>query len=139
MKTALWTDLIRIELDAMGEDDLIEPQGEPESGEEEVGTVDMDLRKLYTRAQQTQAETLRFAADDRCARNSQERVKAVEKAQETAKKAEIYMELFWIALRDEFKLWGGWSIGIRKGWKAVKSKPDGPPSLPDLLRGMFGS
>ncbi|HEY4475187.1 MAG TPA: hypothetical protein VJB92_00460 [Candidatus Paceibacterota bacterium] len=138
MRTAFWLDVLKIELDAIGADDLIEPKGEVEDGEEVVGLVPEELRKLYTRAQQSEAEALRFVADLRIARNDKDQKHAIEKSIAVKAKAETMSAIFWLCIRDEYKLWGpDVIIGVRKSWNVVRKKDQDSP-IPDFLRKLLG-
>ena len=96
METAFWLDVLRVELDAIGEDDLIEPIGDVGANEHVVGLVPMELRKLFTRVEQIGAEVLRFSADARVAKNEKDRKLALEKSIELHNKAEALKAIFWI-------------------------------------------
>lgn len=137
MKTAFWLDVLKIELDAIGDNDLIEPSAEVEPNEQVVGLVPKELRKLYTRIEQTEAEVLRFMADARVAKSEKERTQAIEKTIELKSKAKALWEILWVCIREEYKLWGPYAIGIRKSWNIVK-KEGGPPSLPDFIKKLLG-
>lgn len=135
-KTACWFDLVRVELDAMTEGDLIEPDGEVQNNEREVGEMNFEMRKLWTRAEQASAEKLRFIAEAQCAKTPAARERAIAKACEMQAKSVGFREIMWICIRDEFGLWGasGGSIGVRTGWKVVRFTDDKPQSPLDLLR-----
>lgn len=137
MTTAFWLEVLRVELGAIDNDDLIEPSGDPESGEKIVGELSLELRKIYTRSQKAEAEVMRFTADARCAKNDKARDQALEKANELQNKADVLMRIMWIGIRDEFNLWAAGTVGLRKGWKVVKPKHE-PPQIPDILRKLLG-
>jgi len=132
-----WFDMLRLELDVIGDDELIEPDGEMRPDEKVVGIASGDIKKLHTRVSQLKAEALRAAADVEAARNERERMAAIVRVREIYEKYQLVLKVMWVCIRDEYRLWGGDSIGIRFGWKIVKKSDAGHIDILTQLRNLL--
>ncbi len=108
--------MVNLELNMVEE--ISEPPTEVYPGEEIVGEVPEELRRLYTLWRQTGKSAgsidneLRWGSTDPAAQ---------EKAAELAAKAQVLHLIFWISVQDELKLWHiKETLAVRKGFKVVK-------------------
>jgi len=129
-----WLKLLPMELEEIEE--LIEPPLEfnPQT-ERKIGEMSEDLKKLYTLWQNLEKEFAQQIVQARFARNERERKLTYLKLNETKERAEVLQRLFWISVRDEFKLWEEDTIAVRKGFLIVVVEEDRPRTIFDLLKG----
>jgi len=59
------------------------------------------------------------------------------RAAELDQKTKALVEIFWIAVKDEFSLWDKENIGVRKGFKIVWFERQGP-NFGDFLNDILG-
>jgi hypothetical protein len=77
------------------------------------------LKAIWTVAMSTSRQAGLFAIDQQC--EGDDKTAQIE---ELKSKAYAIESIFWVYVKDEFKLWGiPDSVGIRKGWKVVTFKP----------------
>lgn len=139
LRTTFWLDLLPMELEAITEDQLIEPEDEVEEGEQEIGTLPLFLKKLYTRIAQLRAECLRVQADLAMlpAAKKRERERLVVKTVELVRKHATLRDIFWIAVNEEFGLWMAPNLSLRPGWKLMRCSGGGSSPL-SLFRDLLG-
>lgn len=125
--------LLPLEVDQVTE--FIEPTEAVQDGEHVVGVVPESLKKLYTLSllkQKAKDEAMleaKYASGELAERLSTE-------AHELNGKAHVLMELFRIALSDEFGLWDKPSAALRVGWQVVWFERK-RPRFDDFLRGLL--
>jgi len=132
---ALWMDLVKIEMENLAADQLIEPDALIEGGDHVVGELDMAMRRLYTLGLLYVKETVDTTGHLVVAQ-SNARTELESRAIEYQRKAELLRGLFWLSLNDQFELWTRPSVGVRRGWKVVWSDVEKRPGV--LLRDLFG-
>ena len=133
-----WLEIIRLEIENMNMNEILEPNTEVGNTERVIGVLkDNDLKKIYTLAMQwdrlaiENIVTARYSGDD-------DRNSLMIKSNELHKKSELLIEIFWTSLKDVFNLWGAEEVlGIRKGWKVVLFKPV-PPPIAAFFNQIFG-
>lgn len=119
-----WLKLLPLELKEVS--DFLEPTEEIKAGEEIVGVVSDELRKLYTLW-----KTLRKSADLLIVELEYKKVTDEERGKiaELKSKARALELLFWVGVADELRLWDhvGSVPGMRTGWRVVECKlPESP-------------
>ncbi len=119
----------------LGEIDHTDPEmmkvpSAPEKGDQPVATLEKDdwLRKLFVLslfyAKQYEELRLEHHYDEENAELKQR----ISKYKDTT---DALTALFWLFVRDKYKLWSQGSIAIRKGFNIVlcKNDDDGPPEF----------
>lgn len=130
-----WLDSLQRELGDVDPESIKGPSEEQSSHEQFVGYAPESLRKLYAlsrRHARTAAEIMvqaQFEGDDALSEQYAERIAALKA------KSDLLIEIFWVALKDEFHLWNK-SIGIRKEWRVVWFSPQ-EPDLGEILSRIF--
>jgi hypothetical protein len=132
-----WLDIIKMELENLDLEGLLEPTTEVGAKDHVVGEADTDLKRLYGLAMQWDKTAIESLVAARYVNNREHQEHHVEKATELHKKSELLMEIFWASIKDSFDLWQKPSVGIRKGWKVVWSEPEVPPII-GILGELFG-
>jgi len=131
-----WLYSIRLELENMGNDQLIEPPGDMQPDDNLVDQAGLEIRKLYTLSMLLEKAAAEAQIAARYDPDSQKRSQSEEKIYELTQKAKVVRDIFWITLRDEYGLWSKDSIGVRKGWQVVWNEDRGP-TLGDFLGGFL--
>ena len=132
-------DIIKMELEAMGPDDLMEPTSAAVEDEDEpvVGEAGVELKKLYTLWQKWEQAAMETALLARYSRRGEREIReALSTAEALMRKSELIKQFFWASVREAFGLWDKDVIGIRRGWKITWSESD--ESLPPFLKKLFG-
>src|SRR3989344_3670549 len=115
-----WLKILPMELSSIDAKEFIEPDEKiDQRADVVVGEASDDLKRIYTLVNKLQEVGARYSIDARFSKDNRLRSDAGKKAYELAKKIEVLMEIFWIALKDDFDLWDKDSVGIRKGWKVT--------------------
>lgn len=138
MPMPMWLDVVNEDLNKLIIDGLPEPI--TEIGEEDylVGEANTDQRKLFHLASQYDRIATMSLLEARYV-SEEERESLTKKATEFYKKSELILEIFWVSVKDSFNLWGEPSVGIRKGWKIVRSESeDFESSIKNLLCKILG-
>jgi hypothetical protein len=126
----LETKLLLLEANIIEEKDLIEPGFPFEPGDRPIGTVPMELRKLYTLTRmRSDAMKHRIREVEDLRDSEPEKLQDQESAimDEFIKRKyelDLIKDIFWFELRNYCHFWFGedTSIGIRKGWAIVRFK-----------------
>lgn len=129
---SLWLKLLPLELSDITE--YIEPKLPTLEGEQDVGEMSEDLKKLYTLWQKTLRECDQVTLDMKYEGDSEDINGRVD---ELGHKAQALKLLFWIAAHEELKLWSK-SLGARKGYRLVIKTISEMPDLPPFLKRLFG-
>ena len=118
-----FTTLLGLELDMI--EKIIEPQDEMQPGDEILGEISGDLRKLYTVWKQMGKSAGALENDIQWGNTS---LNAFGTVQELKAKASIVKAILWIAIQDELHLWDcKVPLALRTGWKVVSCKSQGFP------------
>lgn len=104
--------LLPLELTALTEEELIEPQQKVTKRDRVVGEMDDELKRLWTLFQQ-------YSKKSDIARVEAEYGGNTGEAQSLAMRTHAVEAIFWIAVHDKFELWEKPSVGVRAGWKVV--------------------
>ncbi len=121
-------------LDVGGVTERMLPQGDIDPGDTVVGTLPDELINLYSLWQATAKESQRTLVDVGYARSDED---LIARYDELADKAKALEYLFWIGVKEHFKLWGVGikeTLGIRQEYQIVKQKRS-----PHPFAGLFGS
>lgn len=129
-------DVIKIELENMSTESMIEPTTELSEQDNVVGEIGTDLKKLYSLAIQWDKEAIGALVAARYVGKASQCNNLIKKATELRKKSEILLEIFWVSIKDAFELWDKPTIGIRTGWKVVWSEHELDQTL-DVIIGEF--
>lgn len=123
--------LLPLEMDEVKE--YREPDMELREKDHVVGDMSDSLKKLWTLWKQTA-----YRADElKLQLRYGEQNTSVGQARELESKAQVIRDIFWIAVNDEFELWGKLRVGVRKGFKVVWNEEE-MPQLPPFLKGIMG-
>ena len=135
---------VKVELNISNEEP-IEPPNKIEKSDNFVGVVaDEDVRKLFSLAMQMSKKALENADAAYHADSKELRDQYFEKFEKNKTKSELFLEFFWIAIKERFNLWNKQKIGIRSGWKVVWMEPEAsevanlPPEVLNVIRKIFG-
>ncbi|MFY9493390.1 MAG: hypothetical protein WAP55_02865 [Minisyncoccia bacterium] len=132
-----WLEVIRQDLEQIGESDLIEPPAEAEEGEEILGEASLYLRRLWTLIAMMQKKAalaeveMAFCSVPTPTRTEELRAQVWE----LTSKAQALKRFFWTEANDEFSSWDRPAIGIRKDWMVVVCKED---HIPDIIKRILG-
>ena len=130
-----WVNLVNLELDTIEEDQILDPKSEVQEGEEPLGTVGLQSRKLYTLWQNTIRETKSSKINLEFENHSEAEEALIYKdLAHLQEKAKVLKTLFWYTVHEQTESWGD-SIGIRAEFLVVKARPSNP--LTDFLGDMF--
>ena len=115
-------------LDLQGIDQLQEPTDDVKEGENVIGVISDDLRRLWTmyRSMDRAAKMLSVECQFRKASDEDRG-----KVSELVNKARVLYLLFWIGVQDELELWSHRDqCDIRSEWRVVEYRmPQPPPGL----------
>lgn len=127
------------EIKELAMSDVTPPIDQATDEEREVGLANDDAKKVYGLAMKYDRKSMEYLIEARYGANDTQRQAWSAMAEEAAAKRGALLELFWIILRRDHNLWGGGSIGIRKGWTVVKRSTDdsGPPDFLKWLKGQI--
>ncbi len=132
-----WLEVIRQDLEQIGEIDLIEPPAEAEEDEEVLGEASLYLRRLWTLTAMMQKKVALAEVEMAfCSVPTPTRIEEL-RAQvwEFTGKAQALKRFFWIEVNDEFNSWDRPAIAIRKDWIVVVCKED---HIPDIIKRILG-
>lgn len=129
-----WIKLLPLEINEIKPDDYIEPAFPLEKRDHEVGAMTDELKKLYTLWRLVEKEAAQTYIEFKYSKTHDDSI--LMKSVELRDKSEILKELFWVSLKDEFKLWAK-DVGVRKGYIVVWFENE-EQSPGDILRGLFG-
>lgn len=130
-----WLKLLPLEVDSIKS--VIDTPLEVGPKDHAVGVLSNYLQKLLTLWRLTDRATEQCQIDMKYSTDKDEREKLHAKFHELRDKAEAVSNIFWIAVRDDFDLWGKESVGIRKGFTIVWSDSEPEDNLPPFLRGFL--
>lgn len=120
-----WLALLRVELENLDREALIEPIAELEPNDNVVGEASMELRRIHTLANQFKQNAARTLLEVQLARDGKTYQEMFKRFCELDTKAEILRGIFWAGVKDEHQLWDKESIGIRRGWQITWSSEKG--------------
>lgn len=135
-----WLSMLKIELQFIEPDQMIEPESTTEEDEREgehiLGDATLETKKLWTYFCTLEERSTRAFIDAKYTKHDPDNREALmKKAAELKAKAEMARQILFLNLRDQFGIWNpNLGIGIRKGWKVVSFKSASNPLL-DLLKG----
>jgi len=131
--------LLPLELEQLEGKQYLEPPVAVSDNETVVGEVGDYARRLFTlwRMKERAAREHQVAAE--FTTDKAEAVRLMRMRHECIMKAKAISCLFWIAVRDEFELWGVSHVGINEGWKVTCCDTDSDThiTLNDIIRRMF--
>lgn len=140
MDQAIWLEMLKLEIDELTEQQLIQPSDplKPDT-EHVVGIVeDQTLRKLWTLCEQRKESEDRLEVDMRYARTEDAKMQAKRAAMRASREFTAIRALFWVLLCETYSELGVKEhIGMRDGWRAVWYECDHPP-FPRGLMELFG-
>ena len=127
-----WLKLLPLELQEIT--DFIEPPQKVVRGDNLVGVMSDDLKKLYTLWMLVDKEAEQSKLNYRFTHKPEDEHKALEYGAKT----EALRCLFWVCLKEEFDLWSKSISGIREGWQVCWTD-ESVYRFPftDLFRGLF--
>lgn len=105
-----WIDMIRRELEEMPDANLYEPHNPIEFDDRIAGEANVELRRLFTLSVRFE-DLICTSSGSNCILSDAE----------LRQKANTLRAIFWVSIRDEFKLWDKNPISIRRGWKIAWS------------------
>ena len=117
--------------------EYLQPQQPKEENETVIGTLPEELIKLYSLWTATSRESDRVLVELRYSRDKS----LIDRYDELSDQAKVLELLFWIGVKEHFKLWGvlpkeNVQVGIRQEYQIVKfSRED---NMPPFLKGLFG-
>lgn len=115
------------------------PLHEVEENDTVVGVASDDLRRLYSLALNLKKTALQMAVELKFQGDTESlgHTQSVARLNEVTQKADAFLAVFWVVLKDEHRLWLKDCVGIRRGWKVVWSKNSGEPPFLQTLRSIF--
>ena len=132
----MFIDLIKIDLDSLQEKDFLEPNVPLGDGEELVGVMSTDHKKIFTLMTSTlkQSEEIKLKARFSSNELQEELFKEFSILQD---KYNLLNDMFWFEVKLSYRdLHNKPSIGVRQGYKIVWT--NSTPNPMDFLRGIFG-
>ena len=131
-----WLKILPLELSQVTE--FVVPTDEVGEGDVVLGDANLDMKKLYTLAQEVRILSEQAKVDRLRARSEQETKEFEGKILEYAYKSRVLFELFYIAVADEYKTWGNsYSYTLKKGFTVVARRDmPGPLSFMQQIFGM---
>lgn len=128
------------EIDGM-DPELFHPRNPPQDGDVEMGEATQYMRKIYCLAQMVSRELDHLGIEHKYSSSDEESPcsETHSKMGELSAKKDALMELFWCCARYEFKNSApGDAVGVRKGWKIVRSKDAEGGGFQTFLRKLTG-
>ncbi|RME60300.1 hypothetical protein D6779_02445 [Candidatus Parcubacteria bacterium] len=112
---------------------FMEPTTEVQDGEEVIGVLtDPTLKKIYTLTEYIAEVAKSHLATPPT--NPEELKKLYALVKELKAKHDTLMQIFWVGLRDNLKLWSTpFPVGIRKGWRVVLASQEEAASMVVVL------
>src|SRR3989344_4963099 len=107
------------ELDNIGPGQLFEPSGEIGPNDNIAGLASVEIKKICTLRANTAKAGRELVKRMILSNNFEEAAKLREEITRIEQKCDLLDSLLWLTVRDEFKLWGKRSVGIKKGFVAV--------------------
>ncbi|MBI2124849.1 hypothetical protein HYT92_03590, partial [Candidatus Pacearchaeota archaeon] len=107
------------ELDKIEPGQLVNLEGEVKPHDNIAGIASVEIKRICTLRANTADAGIKLSRRIMLANNPDEVAKLEEEITRTDKKCDLLDSLLWFALRDEFKLWGKHSVGIKKGFVVV--------------------
>jgi len=126
-----------MEITEVGPDEPFKPMAKLEEGDHEVGEATEAQKKLFIMAQKLAKMALDTKSELYFAPDEGARAKLAVRFNEFVSKHNVFMDILWVSVKEEFKLWDKPSIGLRKNWIVVWNEPQ-VPTLRDLLGDAFG-
>lgn len=136
---ASWFDLLKVEMDTLSPEELLKPDTEVEMNDHIVGdaATDTELQQLYAVGIKLMEAAERAVLDAKWTKGDKaKQEELLAKANELHEKGKLVIDLFWVSIKDSFRLWDKSAVGVREGWQVVWSDQD--TSLPPFLRQLFG-
>ncbi|MEK7767911.1 MAG: hypothetical protein AAB368_16900 [bacterium] len=137
---ATWLEMLRIELENLGPDDLRAPIGPVKPEEHRVGEADLAHQRMYGLAVRLERAAAEAVLEAKYAPDQPTQDAVAARACELSEKANKLREVFWVSLKDAFRLWDKPAVGLRAGWAVVWFKPEDQPQLDggDFFRRLLG-
>ena len=107
------------ELDNIGPGQLVEPSGEIGPNDNIAGLASVEIKKICTLRANTAKAGRELVKRMILSNNFEEAAKLREEITRIEQKCDLLDSLLWLTVRDEFKLWGKRSVGIKKGFVVV--------------------
>ena len=107
------------ELDNIGPGQLVEPSGEIGPNDNIAGLASVEIKKICTLRANTAKAGRELVKRMILSNNFEEAAKLGEEITRIEQKCDLLDSLLWLTVRDEFKLWGKRSVGIKKGFVVV--------------------
>ena len=107
------------ELDNIGPGQLVEPSGEIGPNDNIAGLASVEIKKICTLRENTAKAGRELVKRMILSNNFEEAAKLREEITRIEQKCDLLDSLLWLTVRDEFKLWGKRSVGIKKGFVVV--------------------
>lgn len=126
--------LLNLELQMTDPHSDLAPKDKPKRSDRIVsGEVPEDIKKLWILSRSMMEEfAVRYVKLEMAGGTATE--DQTSPIAELKDKADFIRELFWISLKDHFKLWGKESIGIRENWTVVYKERSVDDDIRDFLR-----
>ena len=127
-----WLKLLPLELQEIT--DFMDPPQKLCEGDNIVGVMSDDLKRLYTLWMLIDKEAEQAKLDYRFSHKLEDEYRALE----YTSKSQALRCIFWVCLDEEFNLWSKDISGIRKGWQVCwTDKSNYKSPFTDLFRGLF--
>jgi len=111
-----WLKLLPLELSQI--DNFVEPDTDMDSGDNYVGELTTELKKLFTLWRRLMEAAARTKIDYQFSK-PEDRGRLRAKGLELEAKAKALEVIFWVCLQDEYQLWDRSNIGVRRDYKVV--------------------
>lgn len=117
-----WLNFLTLEIRELHPDDYVMPNNPCSPDDTPLGTISTDLKALWSIWKSTERRGDEMLLDLKYGRleNTDDIKVQVAKLKN---KAHAIGALFWYSLAEHFDCWDALSLGVRKDWIAVKSKP----------------
>jgi len=124
MQTAVWITIFLLEAANIEEDDFIEPDGEVHGDLETIGTLPFELKQIFTRIKQLEAEGLLIASQSKSEKNRKRRQLLFCELSKMKRKIDLATDVFFTSVLDEFNLWEANGVGIAENWLVVTGEAE---------------
>lgn len=129
-----WLNLLPLELQDIRDDNFIGPHQTRIRGDYSVGEMRDSHKRIYTLVKNLEREAEQMIIDAKYSMDRDIQERAPGKIAELQYKIQALLKVFWILIREDFKLWDKDDVGVRKGFQVVWTVEDRFPSPVYSLR-----
>ena len=130
--TMEWLKLLPTELQMIKPEELIDPGQDRESGDNFVGVMNDQLKRLYTLGRELHAKSTKAKADYELATTKEKSMQALQEGIRLSMRSDILRDILFYELNEAFNLWDKDTISVRTGFEVCWSENRNP------FRGLFG-